>query len=57
MPPLAGTVEVQTRDGAAGQTPADEAGCFCIGPIPPSPFRVHYRSADGTGMVTGWITL
>jgi hypothetical protein len=57
MPPLAGTVEVQERDGAVVETPADEAGCFSVGPIPASPFRLHYRSADGTGMVTGWITL
>jgi hypothetical protein len=57
MPPLAGTLEVQARDGAAVETPVDEAGGFSVEPIPPSPFRLHYRSAEGSDMVTGWITL
>ena len=27
------------------------------GDDPASPFRIHYRAAEGTDLVTGWITL
>jgi hypothetical protein len=57
MPPREGTIETQSRAGAITATGVDEIGCFSIHPIPASPFRLHYRTDDGTGMVTGWITL
>jgi hypothetical protein len=35
----------------------DEIGCFAIDPIPDGPFRLRCRTADGTDVLTGWITL
>jgi hypothetical protein len=35
----------------------DEIGCFAVEPIPASPFRLRCRTADGTDVLTGWITL
>jgi hypothetical protein len=56
-PPREGTIETRTGAGATTATRIDESGCFSIQPIPASPFRLHYRAADGTDMVTGWVTL
>ncbi len=56
-PPRAGTLEVQTRAGATTDTPVDEIGCFAVEPIPASPFRLRFRAADDTDVVTGWVTL
>ena len=35
----------------------DSLGWFPIHPIPASPFRLRYRTSDGTDVLTGWITL
>jgi hypothetical protein len=57
MPPRAGTLEAQTRAGASTDTAVDEIGCFAVEPVPASPFRLRFRAADGTDVLTGWITL
>jgi hypothetical protein len=57
MPPREGTIETRTRAGATMATPVDEIGGFSIEPMPASPFRLHYRTAEGTDVATGWITL
>jgi hypothetical protein len=57
MPPQEGTIEAQTRAGATTATPVDEIGFFSMEPMPASPFRLRYRTAEGTDLVTGWITL
>jgi hypothetical protein len=57
IPPRAGTLETQTRAGTTTSTPVDEIGCFAVEPIPASPFRLRCRTADGTDVLTGWITL
>ena len=60
IPVRAGTIEVQAKAGvipSAATTPVDEIGCFAVSPKPASPFRLRYRAADGTDVVTGWITL
>jgi hypothetical protein len=56
IPPRAGTLETHTREGVT-TSPVDEIGCFVLDPIPPSPFRLRCRTADGTDVLTGWITL
>ena len=56
-PEREGTIEVQAKAGATTTTSVDEIGCFAVSPKPPSPFRLRYRAADGTDVVTGWITL
>jgi hypothetical protein len=57
VPPRGGTVEVHDKAGATTDTPIDEIGCFVVDPIPASPFRLRFRTADGIDVVTGWIQL
>ncbi len=57
IPAQGGTIEIEDRAGAAATVPVDEVGCFLIRPIPDSPFRLHCRSAEGSDVLTGWITL
>jgi len=57
IPPRAGTLEIHTRAGEISTTDVDEIGCFAVDPIPDSPFRLRCRAADGTDVLTGWITL
>ena len=57
IPPRAGTLEAQTGAGASTETMVDEIGCFAVDPTPASPFRLRFRAADGTDVLTGWITL
>ena len=56
IPPRAGTLEAHTRAGVTTSA-VDEIGCFAVDPIPASPFRLRYRTPDGTDVLTGWITL
>jgi hypothetical protein len=55
IPPRGGTLEVHDKAGAITTTPIDEIGCFVVDPIPASPFRLRFRTADGTDVVTGWV--
>src|SRR5260370_9263283 len=57
IPPRAGTLEIHTRAGEISTTEVAEIGCFAVDPIPDSPFRLRCRAADGTDVLTGWITL
>ncbi len=57
IPSRAGTLEAQTGAGASTETTVDEIGCFAVDPIPASPFRLRFRAADGTDVLTGWVTL
>ena len=57
LPPRAGDLEIQTRAGEIGTTQVDEIGCFSVDPIPDSPFRLRCHTADGTDVLTGWITI
>jgi hypothetical protein len=56
IPPRAGTVETHTTAGVT-TWPVDEIGSFAVEPIPASPFRLRFRTADGADVLTGWITL
>jgi hypothetical protein len=55
IPLRAGTLEAGA--GASTETMVDEIGCFAVDPTPASPFRLRFRAADGTDVLTGWITL
>jgi hypothetical protein len=57
LPPRSGELEIQTRTGEISTTHVDEIGCFSVDPIPDSPFRLRCRAADGTDVLTGWITI
>jgi hypothetical protein len=56
IPPRDGTIEVHTKAGVTSLQ-VDEIGCFSVAPIPAGPFRLRCRTADGTDVLTGWITL
>jgi hypothetical protein len=56
VPPQPGTLETHTRAGMT-TSPVDEAGFFALEPIPPRPFLLRFRTADGGSVMTGWITL
>jgi hypothetical protein len=57
MPPGAGTIEAESQAGGTTVAAIDEAGGFSLDPLPASPFRLRCRTADGSDVVTGWITL
>ena len=57
IPPRGGTLEIHTKAGMISTTEVDEIGCFAVDPIPDSPFRLRCRTADGTDVLTGWITI
>ena len=57
FPARAGELEIHTRAGEISTTDVDEIGCFSVDPIPESPFRLRCRTADGTNVLTGWITI
>ena len=56
IPPQTGTLETHTKAGVT-TSHVDEIGCFAVDPIPDSPFRLRCRLAEGTDVLTGWITL
>jgi hypothetical protein len=57
VPVQRGTVEVQASTGEVTTVPVDELGCFTVRPLPAAPFRLHCRTADGSDMLTGLITI
>ena len=57
LPAREGELEIHTRAGEISTTEVDEIGCFSVDPIPDSPFRLRCRTADGTDVLTGWITI
>ena len=57
IPAQEGTVEIQAGDGVVGTAAVDKLGWFPIRPIPAGPFRLRYHTAEGTDVLTGWITL
>jgi hypothetical protein len=57
LPAREGQLEIHTRAGEITTTEVDEIGCFSVDPIPDSPFRLRCHTADGTDVLTGWITI
>ena len=57
IPPRTGALEIHTKAGQITSVEVDEIGRFAVDPIPDSPFRLRCRTADGTDVLTGWITL
>jgi hypothetical protein len=57
IPPRSGTLEIHPRNHESTTTEVDELGCFSVGPIPPSPFRLRWRAPAGIDVMTGWITI
>jgi hypothetical protein len=57
VPAKEGTIETLTKAGVATVVAVDEIGCFCVEPVPAGAFRLRCRTADGTDVVTRWVTL
>jgi hypothetical protein len=57
LPAREGELEILTSAGEISRTEVDEIGCFSVDPIPDSPFRLRCHTADGTDVLTGWITI
>jgi hypothetical protein len=57
IPPRTGTLEIHTRAGEVSSVEVDEIGCFAVDPIPDTPFRLRCHTADGTDVLTGWVTI
>jgi len=57
VPAQSGTIETQTGTGAISVTLADEVGLFSVEPLPVGAFRLRCQTANGTDVLTGWVTL
>jgi hypothetical protein len=57
VPPQPGEIELHGRHGSTQAVPVDEVGWFVIRPVPGTMFRLRLRTADGTAVVTEWVTL
>ena len=57
IPGQSGTIDIEGREGTTATIEADQVGCFLIRPVPDSPFRLRFRTADDTDILTGSITL
>jgi hypothetical protein len=57
LPPQEGTIDVQTQAATTTVAQIDQIGCFRVEPVPPGPFRLCCRIAEGINVMTGWITL
>jgi len=57
IPSTAGQVEIRHADGATTPVPINDVGYFTYSPVPSGTFRLHCRTADGTAVLTDWITL
>jgi hypothetical protein len=56
VPAQPGRAELRTGDAPAGTVDIDEDGWFAIRPIPAGHFRLRCSTADGTAVLTGWIS-
>jgi hypothetical protein len=57
LPPQPGVVQVEVDGGGEEMVEVDDAGGFVVSPIPPTPFRLRFRTAAGGSVITGWIPL
>lgn len=57
VPPQPGEIQLHNRDGSTQAVAVDEVGWFVIRPVPDAMFRLHVRTADGSAVITEWVTL
>jgi hypothetical protein len=57
VPPGPGEIELQQRDGSTRAVVVDEVGWFAFRPVPDTMFRLRVRTADGSAVMTEWVTL
>ncbi len=57
VPGEPGEIELEEADQAPRAFPVDEVGWFVVQPVPAGSFRLRYRTATGTTVVTDRVTL
>ena len=57
VPPQTGTMELRQASGAVTKAEVNSVGYFTVAPVPAGTFRLHCNTADGTAILTDWITL
>jgi hypothetical protein len=57
VPEQSGEIEFRPVAGASRMIAVDEVGWFVVQPVPAGSFRLRCLAADGTAVITDWITL
>jgi hypothetical protein len=57
VPPVAGRVELRSAGGTVSAATVDELGWFAFRPPPTGLFRLYLQTADGSQVLTEWVTL
>ena len=57
VPPEPGRIELRTPKGAPVEAEVDELGWFVLRPMPTGMFRLYLFPANGSPVVTEWVTL
>jgi len=57
VPEQSGEIEFRPATGASRMITADEVGWFVVQPVPAGRFQLRCVAADGTAVITDWITL
>jgi hypothetical protein len=57
VPPAAGRIELRTPRGEPVRAEVDELGWFALRPMPAGMFRLYLQPANGSPVVTEWVTL
>jgi hypothetical protein len=57
VPEQSGEIEFRPAAGASRLIAIDEVGWFVVQPVPAGSFRLRCLAADGTAVITDWITL
>jgi hypothetical protein len=57
VPPGPGRIELRTPKGTPLEAEVDELGWFALRPMPAGMFRLHLHPANGSPVVTEWLTL
>ena len=57
VPEQSGEIEFRPAGGASRVITIDEVGWFVVQPVPTGSFRLRCHAADGTAVITDWITI
>ncbi|GAA4246936.1 hypothetical protein [Dactylosporangium darangshiense] len=57
VPPGPGRIELRSRHGSRIEAEVDDLGWFALRPLPRGMFRLYLHPANGSPVVTEWVTL
>jgi hypothetical protein len=57
VPPAPGRIELRVRAGTLAEAAVDELGWFAFRPLPEGMFRLYLHTANGSQVLTEWVTL